>query len=154
MQYKDLAARMFKGTSPDRNASSLETGFQQMIMEVNDQYSGKECMRNEASPMGKTFVCAVPGVNANYPRLFRTYKVSKNESANCTIWEAARATTADTPLFSPIEISEPHGIGEIFSGGALIYNNPSELVLDEAMHIWGISADGNPQEHGRYCYFM
>ncbi|KAL1888426.1 hypothetical protein Sste5346_009543 [Sporothrix stenoceras] len=80
------------------------------------------------------FVCAVRkhDVQATAgPTLFRTYRVRRNATYNCTIWEAFRATSAAPPYFDPISIGDP-GEEEIFIDGGLGYNNPTEQLLDEA----------------------
>jgi len=70
-------------------------------------------------------------MNAKIPTLFRTYRAPTNQTADCRIWEAARATTATPKLFKPISIAN--------SGVALRYidarhggNNPVSQVLEEA----------------------
>ena len=75
----------------------------------------------------------MPAANmtAAIPRLFRTYRVSKNQSFNCTIWEAARATTAAPTFFKGIDICAP-GSKERFIDGALGRNNPVWQVFEEA----------------------
>ncbi|KAK3382112.1 hypothetical protein B0T24DRAFT_660893 [Lasiosphaeria ovina] len=86
----------------------------------------------------KVFVCAVPQQDVKAragPRLFRTYKVRENASFNCTIWEACRATSAAPSYFEPIKIGDD-GEQETFVDGALGYNNPIELVLEEARCIF------------------
>ncbi|KAH8795188.1 hypothetical protein DL96DRAFT_1723450 [Flagelloscypha sp. PMI_526] len=79
----------------------------------------------------KTFVCAAPAYNASHARLFRTYRSRTNASLDCTLWEAARATTATPSLFSPIFIGPEH-IGEIFVSGELGWNNPTNELTEEA----------------------
>lgn len=49
------------------------------------------------------------------------------------IWEAARATSAASTFFEPITIGSH---GEKFADGALHYNNPVELVLQESFELW------------------
>lgn len=83
------------------------------------------------------FVCAVPGDNWAHPRLFRTYKVPKNPSADCKIWEAARATTAAPTFFKGIEISGGGGIKERFIDAGVKCNNPAKQVVEEARNLFG-----------------
>ena len=66
-------------------------------------------------------------LNARKPRLFRTYKSPEYQSPNCTIWEAARATSATPMFFEPIFIDE-----EPFIDGGMGRNNPINQVLEEA----------------------
>jgi len=70
-------------------------------------------------------------MTAAIPRLFRTYRVPKNQSFDCTIWEAARATTAAPTFFKAIEIGGP-GSKERFIDGGLGRNNPIGQVFEEA----------------------
>ena len=84
-----------------------------------------------------SFVCAMPGNNMQYPCRFRTYRVERNETDNCKIWEAARATAATPMLFKGIEISGLGGIKEFFIGGGIKCNNPAKEVVDETSQIYG-----------------
>ncbi|KAH8813776.1 hypothetical protein DL96DRAFT_504106 [Flagelloscypha sp. PMI_526] len=79
----------------------------------------------------KTFVCAAPAHNTSHPRLFRNYRSRTNASPDCTLLEAARATTAMPGLFSPISIG-PEYIGEVFVSGELGWNNPTDELTEEA----------------------
>jgi predicted acylesterase/phospholipase RssA len=67
--------------------------------------------------------------------LFRTYTtdggVDTQASLGCTIWEAARATSAAPTFFDPVNIG-----GQSFVDGATGLNNPVEVVLEEAKSIW------------------
>jgi len=75
----------------------------------------------------------MPAANmtAAIPRLFRTYQVPKNQSFDCTIWEAARATTAAPTFFKGIDIGGP-GSKERFIDGGVGRNNPIMQVFEEA----------------------
>jgi hypothetical protein len=72
---------------------------------------------------------------AGTPVLFRTYPVPKNETFNCTIWEAARATSAAPTIFKNIEIGGP-GTRQKYIDGAVGFNNPTEHVLLEAESVF------------------
>ncbi|KAG6884316.1 hypothetical protein C0992_006517, partial [Termitomyces sp. T32_za158] len=85
----------------------------------------------------KSFVVALPSAHLT-PRLFRSYTLGANQGYNCTIVEAARATTANPGFFKPVLITEG-GIQEAFIGGNLGFNNPSKLVLEEAESVFGHS---------------
>ena len=84
-----------------------------------------------------SFICATTKANLRFPRLFRSYRVEKNESANCKIWEAIRGTMAHPKLFKPISIASVGGIEEYFVDGGLRCNNPSKQVLNEAKSLFG-----------------
>src|SRR5580704_2986380 len=70
-------------------------------------------------------------LTAAIPRVFRTYRVSKNESFDCTIWEAARATMAAPTFFKAIDIGYP-GLKERFIDGGYGRNNPVAQIFEEA----------------------
>jgi len=72
-----------------------------------------------------------------HPRRFRTYPVRALASANCRIWEAARATTAAPTFFKRIAIGEEGQAREEFVDGGLKCNNPAIQVLQEARNIFG-----------------
>jgi predicted acylesterase/phospholipase RssA len=79
-------------------------------------------------------VCATPALDvvAGTPSLFRTYRAPKNQTFDCTIWEAARATTATPTFFEQIVIGTL-GSSQPYVDGGLGCNNPVAQVLEEAM---------------------
>jgi predicted acylesterase/phospholipase RssA len=84
--------------------------------------------------MDYSFVCATQ-VHDNSPTLLRSYEnhTSFGEIAGVKVWEAARATSAATTFFDPVEIGDHK---ELFADGALHYNNPMEMILQEAKELW------------------
>ncbi|RPA82983.1 FabD/lysophospholipase-like protein [Ascobolus immersus RN42] len=76
---------------------------------------------------GKAFVCALSSINTTFPRLFRTYPVRSNPSANCMIWEAARATTAAPTYFKPIDIAQEYGGKDTFTPWSQAYVEKNDL---------------------------
>jgi len=70
------------------------------------------------------------------PRLFRSYEVNANQGYNCTVWEAACATTAAPKFFKAISIGDKD-LKEQFISASLGYSNPVTLVLDEAENVFG-----------------
>ena len=76
----------------------------------------------------------MPALNivAGTPSLFRTYRAPKNQSFDCTIWEAARATTATPTFFKQIVIGTL-GSSQPYVDGGLGCNNPVMVVLEEAI---------------------
>jgi hypothetical protein len=93
----------------------------------------KPCSRSAPAPL--SFVCAMTAFDISFPHLFRTYKARKNRTFDCTIWEAARATSAMRTFFKPIVIGSP-GISQPFVDGGIGCNNPIKQVLDEAEHVF------------------
>jgi predicted acylesterase/phospholipase RssA len=78
----------------------------------------------------------MPALNISSPRLFRTYMVRENRSYNCSIWQAARATSAAPTFFTRIRIGEKD-MEEEFIDGGLGCNNPVKQVLEEAEAAFG-----------------
>ncbi|KAG6883910.1 hypothetical protein C0993_002892 [Termitomyces sp. T159_Od127] len=97
----------------------------------------EDVLMREDDPLCKSFVVALPSANMT-PRIFRTYQVNANQGYNCTVVEAARATTAAPRLFKPVSISSG-GVSETFVGASLGYSNPTNLVLKEAVAVFGLS---------------
>ncbi|KAL1885228.1 hypothetical protein Plec18167_001885 [Paecilomyces lecythidis] len=54
------------------------------------------------------------------------------------VWQVARATAAAPPLFSTIDIP---GLGAFQDGGMGRHNNPVNVALSEARHLWPDDAD-------------
>jgi predicted acylesterase/phospholipase RssA len=74
--------------------------------------------------------------NNTEPALLRSYRNPKMADilfAECKIWEACRATSAATTFFDPITIGK---YGQTFIDGAVLYNNPVQLVQREASQLW------------------
>ena len=83
-----------------------------------------------------TFVVAQMAGNVTAPpTLFRSYNAEGVSRSKCTIWEAARATSAAPSFFKPMTIENPPPPITYVDGG-LGYNNPAQLVLVEARRIW------------------
>jgi patatin-like phospholipase/acyl hydrolase len=78
-------------------------------------------------------VCAGTS-NINAPVQLRSYPSSWDTSTRCTIWQAARATSAAPLFFDPIIFGSPP---MEYIDGALHYNNPVSILWDETKSIWG-----------------
>jgi hypothetical protein len=74
-------------------------------------------------------------LTAGIPTLFRNYPATENRTINCTIWEAARATSAAPTFFERIAIGDK-GMAVEYIGGGLGCNNPTEQVLLEAERVF------------------
>ncbi|KAI9835331.1 MAG: hypothetical protein M1819_002475 [Sarea resinae] len=115
-------------------ATTLERKIQDIVSERN---LGEFLLSPlEQQGESKAFVCAIAASDLQ-PRLFRTYRVRENPSANCRIWEAARATSAAPTFFKRISIGEEGHPMEEFIDAAVGYNNPANLVLEEAKNVFG-----------------
>jgi len=140
--YNEIAGSVF--CKANRKPSFKDGAFKATTLEkqVQDLVGAKELgeyilRENDEAGSTKAFVCAVPAVNMAHPRLFRSYGVRRNASTNCKIWEAARATTAAPTFFKRMTIIDDGGAREDFLDGGLQFNNPTQLVLDEAFAIFG-----------------
>ncbi|KAF2815263.1 FabD/lysophospholipase-like protein, partial [Mytilinidion resinicola] len=63
----------------------------------------------------------------------RSYSSRLESSKGCTVWEAARATSAAPLYFDPISFGVPP---MKYIDGALRYNNPVRVLYDEAKSEW------------------
>ncbi|QRV73549.1 patatin-like phospholipase protein [Ceratobasidium sp. AG-Ba] len=78
-----------------------------------------------------SFVCAVRADAASDAWHFRTYDVVENASPKCTIWRAARATSAAPSFFKPAIIDQEGLLARYLDGG-VGFNNPTVQLLNEA----------------------
>jgi len=139
-----LSEEVFNGD----HALSAEKGvlFDASILEkvvkrlVKDKLSDEDAVMAELSTADHkpcpTFVVAISAAMAHGPLiLFRSYNSQGNDADNCAIWKAARATSAAPSFFDPMFIDVP-APGAWYADGGLDFNNPSQIALDEARHIW------------------
>ncbi|KAF8588358.1 FabD/lysophospholipase-like protein, partial [Ramaria rubella] len=83
----------------------------------------------------RVFVIAVSKAFANAPpRIFRSYRTKSKRADSCAIWEAARATTAATTFFDPIQMGSPPE--SFIDGGFSGANNPSKQAKSEIREIF------------------
>jgi predicted acylesterase/phospholipase RssA len=80
------------------------------------------------------FVCATRTGNTEVA-ILRSYDTTEPKFLfeECKIWEACRATSAATTFFDPVTIGK---YGQRFADGAVLYNNPIQVVEREASTIW------------------
>ena len=140
--YNEIAESVF--CKANRKSSIKDGAFKAttLIKQVQDLVAAKELgehilSENDKAGSAKAFVCAIPAASMAHPRLFRSYAVRENASTNCKIWEAARATTAAPTFFKRMTIVDDGGAREDFLDGGLRVNNPAQLVLDEALRVFG-----------------
>jgi predicted acylesterase/phospholipase RssA len=113
-------------------ADRLEDSDENRLMCVNS--------RAPEAPQCRTFVVAKMAGNITAtPAIFRSYVVEGEPRTRCTIWQAARATTAAPTFFAPMPIDNPRPT-IIYIDGGLGNNNPSRLALAESRRIWGAEA--------------
>lgn len=92
-------------------------------------------MRGTLSNIHYRFVVTARQNNSEVA-LLRSYKNRKATNVlldECKIWQACRATSAATTFFDPIKIGSSD---QAFIDGAIIYNNPVQLVRCEAKLLW------------------
>jgi predicted acylesterase/phospholipase RssA len=77
-------------------------------------------------------VCSSYG-HVNQPARLRSYPSNLEDSTECSIWEAIRATSAAPLFFDPITFGKPP---KTYVDGALHNNNPVRVLLDEAKSVW------------------
>lgn len=82
-----------------------------------------------------SFVC-VTNKDVGKPFRLRNYRSTWEPGMGCTIWQAARATTAAPLYFPPIRFGNPP---TNYVYGSLNYNNPVRSLYDEAKIVWGKS---------------
>jgi predicted acylesterase/phospholipase RssA len=140
--YNSLARAIFSRDNKKwlgQDGAFKATTLEEKVQEVVSKRGLGELMLDPShqSRKGKAFVCAVPANSMAHPRRFRTYPVRALASANCRIWEAARATTAAPTFFKRIAIGEEGQAKEEFIDGGLGCNNPATQVLEEARNVFG-----------------
>ena len=102
------------GGSAQYAASAMEEKMKDIIRSKTGDEDTKmgDPLRKECC---KTFVVAIARDYADGPPFkFRTYSTEEFEANDCTIWQAARATSAAIPFFDPVTFGVP-GITYIVS---------------------------------------
>ncbi|KAG6837012.1 hypothetical protein H0H93_016474 [Arthromyces matolae] len=95
----------------------------------------------DPDPKNKCKVFVVSGQSQNLSASaehFRTYPTKfPDPFTNCTIWQAARATSAAPTYLPPIKINDTE-----FVDGGIRFNNPSILLMGEVNAVFGIDDAG------------
>ncbi|KAF9470475.1 FabD/lysophospholipase-like protein, partial [Pholiota conissans] len=133
--YDNLAKSVFSSEKLWGDGKFKATKLEAAIKSVVRSITGdSESPLLEVGPgqICRTFVCAKNAVNMGIPVRFRTYP-SRETHINCTIWQAARATSAAPTFFKRILI----GRDQPYVDGGLGYNNPCQTVLEEAHALFG-----------------
>ncbi|KFY53432.1 hypothetical protein V496_07587 [Pseudogymnoascus sp. VKM F-4515 (FW-2607)] len=124
-------------------ASKLEAAIKETIEWKLGEGKAETKMFMTNTVSCKTFVCAVPARHVDkQPRLFRTWSADKSPGYDCTIWEAARATSAAPIFFKRILIGDA-GLQEEFVDAALGCNNPVRYLVEEATKEFGLQRQVN-----------
>jgi predicted acylesterase/phospholipase RssA len=143
--YRDLSSRVFKearhpanlaGKASDlyRGRGRFEAGpLEQCVKEllVRKNMPEEELLKEECNKDAcKVFVCAIQAKNSEAVCI-RSYESSDYDTLYdiCRVWEAARATSAASTFFPPVQIGPTK---QTFVDGALRHNNPIMLVDRES----------------------
>ncbi|KAL6716128.1 hypothetical protein ACLMJK_005694 [Lecanora helva] len=147
--YQNLAKDIFSEHKPKYKegtykASKLENVIKDVVKRYDNNRDADAKMYDEqlGDIQCRAFVCAASGADITHaagPTLFRSYDVVKNKEDNCTIWEAARATTAAPTFFKSITIG-PQGAGTKYVDAGIGCNNPVQQVIHEARRVFGEDA--------------
>ncbi|KAJ7113901.1 acyl transferase/acyl hydrolase/lysophospholipase [Mycena epipterygia] len=136
--YDQLAQEVFSetkfiGQDGKFKASRLEAAVKRIVSEKSVSRNPEEPMKDSGAggAICRSFVCAQSAqtMRGNIPVIFRTYDSPDEPAAECTIWEAARATSAAPTFFKRIEIG-PHA--QTYIDGGLGRNNPTGTLIEEA----------------------
>ncbi|KAH8833143.1 acyl transferase/acyl hydrolase/lysophospholipase [Flagelloscypha sp. PMI_526] len=118
-----------------KRTARLELEIKRMVKKYSPPEQGEDRkMISDTSPC-KVFVCAVSPDNMSTPRLLRNYKVRRNASPECRVWEAAVATCALVGIFASVTIGSTH-IGEQYIGGEVRWSNPTHELTVEVANIF------------------
>ncbi|KAF2269767.1 FabD/lysophospholipase-like protein [Lojkania enalia] len=146
--YKVLSQRIFspvhsKANIPARAITKLKAEgkfesqpLEQVVKEIcrGRGLSETELLKDNSVDAPKVFVCAAQGINSDSV-VIRLYQSGSGEWDDlydiCKIWQAARATSAASTFFDPIEIGH-----QMYVDGALRYNNPIEKADQESRELW------------------
>lgn len=129
------AGRLFKSARGTArfDAAALEREVKRMVVEQLKKEEGVKF--DEAAPLTegcRVVVCAT-NKDVNKAVRLRSYRSSWEPSTKCTIWQAARATSAAPLYFDSIAFGMPP---MSYVDGGLHYNNPVRVLVDEAKSIW------------------
>ncbi|KAK3939298.1 acyl transferase/acyl hydrolase/lysophospholipase [Diplogelasinospora grovesii] len=115
------------------DTEALEREIKKIVQDrlklANDQ---EKALMLEENPVCRSFVCALRGEKRSLI-CFRNYTLEGKADLKPEIWQAARATSAATLFFDPITIGE---FEQTFVDGGGGYNNPVEVLYDEATGCW------------------
>ncbi|KDN35065.1 hypothetical protein RSAG8_11903, partial [Rhizoctonia solani AG-8 WAC10335] len=128
-------------TTPEFKATVLETELKKIVKGVLDDENGMMMESYRDNVQGKcevvVYAMSAHHMNEALPISFRSYPAPTGATANCTIWEALRATTTHADMFKPIEIDmEGLGVEEQFVHGGLGCSNPTKHILEEASQLY------------------
>ncbi|KAJ6030963.1 tetratricopeptide repeat domain-containing protein [Penicillium canescens] len=109
------------------------------VKRVVEKQTGDEnaCFFESREDQCRVFVCATRTANTE-PAIMRSYRSDEEDSAQGTIWQVARATSAAPTFFSSITFGNPPAN---YVDGAMVHNNPIRLLMREVTKVWGDDAE-------------
>ncbi|EWZ28232.1 hypothetical protein FOZG_18073 [Fusarium oxysporum Fo47] len=132
-KYGELSSRVFQPKRAGYRSGRLEQEIKNMVEEVEGDAQSR-LLQIGPDPECRVFVCAFTN-DLNVPVRLRSYSTADSvdslSGSRCAIWEAARATSAAATFFDRIQVGRQY-----YVDGATGYNNPVEVVLEEANSIW------------------
>ncbi|KAL2104754.1 hypothetical protein VUR80DRAFT_9714 [Thermomyces stellatus] len=150
-EYKTIAKKIFRIWNRRPDLSFGKKKLEQCVKSTTAAHVEQDDMGMISKTDVDKGLCFVVSLrkakdgDVNTPTLFRSYKRTGSngtrdegtgDSPDCEIWEAARATTAAPRYFAPAQITVD-GKVQYFVDGALKWNNPASLVLEEAESHFG-----------------
>ncbi|KAJ7087441.1 acyl transferase/acyl hydrolase/lysophospholipase [Mycena epipterygia] len=132
--YQTLFPQSKLGSTKQFQTSKLEEAVKKI---GRKKWRISALMKMDESAHNHSFVCTMNegNMNAGIPHLFRSYSTLEEPVSNCMIWQAARATSATSGLFKPMEISI-EGLKQRYIDGCVGNNNPTSLVVEEAKQLY------------------
>ncbi|KAF5590044.1 calcium-independent phospholipase A2-gamma [Fusarium pseudoanthophilum] len=100
--------------------------------------SGPESLMLKEDLACRTFAVSIRKAAPDTAVLLRSYPSLRDTGLRPKIWKAARATSAASSFFDPIQIGK---FGQWFTDGATGFNNPVNQVYEEALQIWADAKD-------------
>lgn len=82
------------------------------------------------------YAMSAHNMNAGVPCAFRTYSANINQTPDCSIWKALRASMAYPEHFKSIKIEDQKGIAQNYVGGGLGCSNPTAHLIREAATLY------------------
>jgi Patatin-like phospholipase len=121
------------------DATILEAVVKKLVKEkLGDENAQMADPAQSERPFCPTFVVATSASNVDGPAvLFRSSQCQGFNANKCTIWQAARCTSAAPSFFKRMFVDVPAPGGWYVDGGVR-FNNPSELALAEAGRIFAL----------------
>lgn len=143
-EYDECAQKIFSNRNSKRGSLSewyKATALEKVVEDLVKRRGMGKLMREPTDqPKGKSFVCVMPAKKIGEPRLVRSYQGGDNWDKDIQILEAARATTAASTFFKPMELKD--SVTEetaAYIDAAIGCNNPVDYVLKEAVATFGLN---------------